>query len=369
MKLGFGLYRHQLDDEHFRFARQCGATHLVVHLVDYFNQAGEENPNTTQPTGGLKGWGRAGDPERLWTEEELISLRRRVEDAGLRLHAIENLDPAHWHDVLLAGPERERQLEKVKTIICRMGRAGIPVLGYNFSLAGVFGRVKGPFARGGAESVGLQGFVDQTPVDNGMVWNMRYDEDAPPGHIAPCTHEELWERVAYFLDAVLPAAEEAGVVLAAHPDDPPLEWVRSTPRLVYQPHHYRKLADLHPSPANRFEYCLGTLAEMTEGDIYEATETYASENRIAYVHFRNVRGKVPNYVETFIDEGDVAMPRLLEILHRHRFDGVLIPDHTPVMSCPGGWYAGMAFSMGYMKRCLDELTKRDSAVPTHPGRP
>ena len=355
MKLGFGLYRHQLDEEHFRFAKQCGATHLVVHYVDYFNHADADNPATTQPTGGLNGWGRAGDPDKLWSAEELTALRERVEAAGLTLHAIENLDPAHWHDVLLAGPKRDAQLENVKTIIRNIGRAGIPVLGYNFSLAGVFGREKGPFARAGAESVGLQGGIDQTPIQNGMVWNMWYDENAAPGAIPQCSHEELWERVGYFLDAVLPVAAEAGVTLAAHPDDPPLEWVRSSPRLVYQPHLYQKLAGLNPSPANQFEYCLGTLAEMTDGDIYEATESYAAQQRIAYVHFRNVRGKVPHYVETFIDDGDIDMPRLLRIFHKHGFEGVFIPDHTPLMSCPGGWYAGMAYAMGYMKRCLDEL--------------
>lgn len=355
MKLGFGLYRHQLNREHYRFAKQCGATHLVAHYVDYFSAAGAGHSVATQPTGGLEGWGPAGDPDRLWTAEELIRLREEVEAEGLTLHAIENLDPAHWHDVLLAGPKRQEQLENVKTIVRNMGRAGIPVLGYNFSLAGVFGRRKGPFARGGAESVGVQGGVDQTPIENGMVWNMRYDDDAPPGAIPQCSHEELWERLQVFLDAILPVAEESGVALAAHPDDPPLEWVRSSPRLVYQPRLYQNLADLNPSPANQFEYCLGTLAEMTEGDIYEATESYAAQRRIAYVHFRNVRGKVPNYVETFIDEGDIDMPRLMEIFHRQGFGGVLIPDHTPLMSCPGGWYAGMAYAMGYMKRCLEEL--------------
>lgn len=354
MKLGFGLYRHQLDDDHFRFARQCGATDLVVHYVDYMNRLGGESATTDQPTGGLDGWGIAGDPEVIWSAEELIDLRRRVEKHELRLHAIENLDPAHWHDVLLAGPKREEQLENVKQIIRNMGRAGIPVLGYNFSIAGVFGRIRGPFARGGAESVGVRG-IDQTPMKNGMVWNMVYNPDAPAGFVPSCSHEELWERLRVFLDAVIPVAEEAGVILAAHPDDPPLESVRSCPRLVYQPRLYQKIADLSASPANRFEYCLGTLAEMTEGDVYEATAEYAARDRIGYVHVRNVRGVVPDYVETFIDEGDLDIPRLLKILSGNGFSGVVIPDHTPLMTCPGGWHAGMAYAMGYLKRCLDEI--------------
>ena len=359
MKLGFGLYKHQLDEPHFRFARQCGATHLVAHYVDYFNRGGEANPSSDQPTGGLAGWGRAGDPDRLWTAEELTALRERVEANGLTLYAIENLDPAHWHDVLLAGPKRDAQLENVKQIIRNMGEAGIPVLGYNFSLAGVFGREKGPFARGGAESVGVTGGVDQTPIPKGMVWNMTYDPEAATGTQPACTTEELWDRLRVFLEAVLPVAEEAGVTLAAHPDDPPLEEVRSTPRLVNRPWLYRDLLDLRPSPRTQLEYCLGTLAEMPEGDLYAATEEYAREDRIAYVHFRNVRGKVPDYAETFIDEGDIDMARILGILAKHDFGGVLIPDHTPVMTCPGGWYAGMAYAMGYMRRCLE--TVRDGA--------
>jgi mannonate dehydratase len=113
MKLGFGLYRHQLNREHYRFARQIGATHLVVHYVDYFNLGGNENDRGNQPTGGLGGWGRAGDPDRLWSIEELSALRQEIEAEGLTLHAIENFDPAHWFDVLLAGPQREPQLESL----------------------------------------------------------------------------------------------------------------------------------------------------------------------------------------------------------------------------------------------------------------
>ena len=150
MKIGLGLYRHMLTRDYYDFARQAGCTHVVVHLVDYFNQAAA-NPRDNQPTGGkYEPWGVAGDPERLWTVAELKVLREEIEGAGLVWAAIENLDPAHWHDILLDGPQRPQQIEKVKTIIRRMGEAGIPVLGYNFSLAGVCGRVTAPLGRGHA---------------------------------------------------------------------------------------------------------------------------------------------------------------------------------------------------------------------------
>ena len=149
MKLGLGLYRHMLTRENFQFARQAGATHIVAHLVDYF-RGGMHAGGDDQPTGTDFGWGLAGDPDRLWTEAEMIALRRNVEAAGLKLEAIENFDPAHWYDILLDGPKRARHIENVKTILRRMGRAGIPIMGYNFSIAGVAGRTKGNYARGGA---------------------------------------------------------------------------------------------------------------------------------------------------------------------------------------------------------------------------
>lgn len=362
MKLGFGLYRHQLNDDHFRFARQCGATHLVVHCTDYFNQADRSvNRSDDQPTGDAFGWGAAGDPDKLWSAEELIDLRDRAARHGLTLYALENLDPAHWHDILLDGPLRARHVENVRTIVRNMSAAGISVLGYNFSLAGVYGRQRGPWARGGAESVGLDGGIrDDSPIPTGMVWNMRYARTLGPGTIPPVSYEQLWDRLRRFLADILPTAEQAGVRLALHPDDPPLPMLRGTPRLVYQPTMYDRLLDLHPSRCNALEYCLGTLTEMTErgegcAAIYDAVDRHSRRGALAYVHVRNVRGVVPDYHETFIDEGDLDMPRVLAILHRNGFDGVLIPDHAPLMSCPAGWHAGMAFAMGYLKALLDRL--------------
>lgn len=353
MKLGLGLYRHQLTAENYQFAKQCGCTHIVAHLVDYFRSSRSNNPGD-QPVGDDTGWGLAGDPDKLWSYEELAALRRDINAAGLELEAIENFDPAHWHDVLLDGPKKAQQLEGLKTIIRNVGKAGIPVFGYNFSIAGVAGRIKGKFARGETEAVGMGGAFDK-PLPNGMVWNMVYDRHAAPGSVPAATPEQLWKRLKDFLDALLPVAEEAGVALAAHPDDPPMPTVRGQPRLVYQPHLYQKLLELHPSPSNKLEFCLGSLAEMTEGNIYDVVETYSRQKKLGYVHFRNIRGKVPYYQETFIDEGDMDMLRVLRILKANQFDGVLIPDHAPQMACAAPWHAGMAFALGYMRAALQVI--------------
>jgi mannonate dehydratase len=307
-----------------------------------------------QPGGDLDGWGVA-DNTTPWSYEMLCGIKREIEEAGLIWEAIENFDPAHWHDVLLDGPKREQQMESLKRTIQNIGKAGITTMGYNFSLAGVAGRVTRPVARGGAQVPGMDG-ADvpriTTPMKRGMVWNMTYDQGAPDEDEPTISHDELWERLAWFLERILPIAEEAGVDMALHPDAPPLPMVRNQPRLVYQHHMYQRLLELNPSPHNGLEFCVGTLAEMSEGDIYECIDNYTAKGVVKYIHLRNVRGRVPHYHETFIDDGDLDVKRIFQILHRNRYDGLLIPDHAPEMTCDAPWHAGMAFAMGYLKGML-----------------
>jgi len=354
MKLGLGLYRHMLTTEYYNFARQAGCTHVIVHLVDYFRN-GLANPRSNQPTGEKYApWGVAGDPESIWTVEEMHAMRLAIESAGLTLAGIENLDPGHWYDVLLDGPRRAEHIENVRTIVRRLGEVGIPILGYNFSIAGVCGRVTGPFGRGSAITVGMDGPADDVPVPLGTVWNMVY-EDSTEGTLATISHDELWRRFAQFLEEIIPVAEQAGVRLALHPDDPPMRTIRGQPRLVYQPSMYQRVLNLMPSQNNALELCVGTLAEMTEGDVYDAVDQYSRQGKIAYIHLRNVTGKVPHYHETFIDEGDVDMVKVLSLLKGNGFQGVIIPDHTPQMSCSAPWHSGMAHALGYIAGALASL--------------
>ena len=117
------------------------------------------------------------------------------------------------------------------------------------------------------------------------------------------------------------------------------------------------MIDRKPSPSNTLEFCLGTLAEMTDGDVYQAVDQYSRQNKLAYVHFRNVTGKVPHYRETFIDDGDLDVIHVLQILKQNQYDGVLIPDHTPQMTCGAPWHAGMAYALGYLRAALDMIEK------------
>ncbi len=337
MKLGLGIYAGMATEDNLQFARQIGASHIVQHLP------GEETLPSTK--------------DGYWAYDELQALVDLVEAAGLKLEAIENFAPAHWFDVLLGGPRRDEQIENLSKTIRNMGKAGIPVMGYYFGLAGVWGRTEGPFARGGAVSVGYieAEAPEQTQIPLGEVWGSRYDPDAPEGTIGKVTHEEMWERLEYFLRALVPVAQEAGVRLVAHPDDPPLPVLRDTARLITHPDKYRRLLDAAPSHYNAIEFCQGTVTEMIDADVYDAIRTYGAEGKIGYVHFRNVVGKVPNYREVFIDEGDVDMVKALQAYHESGYDGVLIPDHTPRTNCSAPWHAGMAYALGYMRATMTAL--------------
>jgi mannonate dehydratase len=350
VKIGLGLYRHMLTEDNLQFAKQAGATHIVAHLVDYFSGG----PRIPESTGRASGWGPTHRVGKPWTLQEVEEIKSLVEKQGLVLHAVENLDPGHWHDVLLDGPQRDEQLEHVQDSIRLLGEVGIPRLGYNFSLAGVWGHTSGPYARGGAESIGFRAsdLGDQPEIPRGQVWNMDYDLSQGDETIGEVTADQMWSRMEHFLKAAVPVAEHAGVRLCAHPDDPPLPVLRNTSRILTSEAALQRFVDLVPSAHNSLEFCQGTISEMPELDIYEVIGRFAGQDRIGYVHFRNVVGRVPDYHEVFVDEGYVDMFRALRTYAEHGYDGVFIPDHTPQMTCDASWHAGMAYALGYMKAAL-----------------
>lgn len=356
MHLGLGLYRELLTSENLRFARQAGATHIIAHLPGQFVRAGAKIITSDDDRAGF-GLSVPDDP--IWTTRGLRDLQALVEGEGLVLEALENFAPAHWYDVLLDGPRRGEQMAHLQRIVRDVGRLGIPTLGYCFSLAGVWGRVEGPFARGGARSVGFED-PPQPPIPGGMVWNMVYDPERfaaarPDDTVAEVGPEEIWRRLRAFLSEILPVAEAAGVRLAIHPDDPPLPTLRGTARLVTHPDHFQRVLDLVPSPASAIDFCVGTVSEMPGADVYQAAERYARAGRIAYVHLRNVRGKAPRYHEAFVDDGETDMLRLLRSLRAGGFQGVIIPDHTPHLACAAPWHAGMAHALGWMRAALTAI--------------
>ena len=256
MKLGLKFGLETLTKENLQFAQQMGVTHIVVHgpqlgdagVLDYF---------------------------------EMLRMKKFVDSFGLELCAIENLPGDHMHPITHATPERDAQLDKICTSIENMGKVGIPILGYYFSLAGVSGHWRAYGSGGGRGDAGLKSF------DYDLV------KDAPPIVDESVSVEEMWARMAYFLERVVPVAENAGVKLAAHQDDPPAESLFGTGRLLTNHDAMQRLIDLVPSPCNGLEFCQGTVAEMGPDKTIDAIRRFGSQDKIFYVHFRNVRGAFP----------------------------------------------------------------------------
>ena len=350
LALGLG-YKDVLNETGLQFARQIGAEGIVVHLIDYVGiNLSLDSVTDTEDQKFTSG------NRQIWEPENLLLLRRKVEQYGLRLVAIENFDPGSWYDVLLGGPRRDEQLDYLRQCIRNASAAGIHTIHYNFSLAGIWGWHKAPLARGNASSIAFDAsLIDpDKPIPDGMVWNMyfRDPENTNTKYLEPVSENEIWDRVRYFLESVLPAAEEAGVALAAHPDDPPLPSLRRTARLINSTEKYTRLLGVSESTSNGINYCLGTTQEMPGADVYTTLENLLKQERVKIVHFRNVVGQVPKYHEVFPDEGDIDMKRIIRILKAYDYRGIIMPDHTPEISCAAPWHAGMAYTMGYLKGLL-----------------
>ena len=143
----------------------------------------------------------------------------------------------------------------------------------------------------------------------------------------------------------------------------PANSLRGTARLVNEPAKYERLLAIIDSPSNALEFCCGTVQEMPRGNLYDAVRKFARARKIAYLHLRNVRGKVPNYHESFIDDGDIDMARVVRILAEEGYDGVLVPDHAPEMNCPAPWHAGFAYALGYMRALVQAAQAQPVVQP------
>lgn len=351
MRVGLTLAGEQLNEDTAKFAAQLGVRDVVVHMTNYA-AGGDQTAYLAGKAAGPNYGDARGN--KLWTREDFDRLIAMLNRNGLKLAAIENFSPNFWSDVLLDGPRKREQMDDLKRLVRDAGKAGVPVIGYNFSIVGVWGWMKKPVGRGGAVTITFDAsaFDPDEPLPDGVVWNMRVRDAKPGAPPVKVSDAELWERLTWFLKELVPVAEEAGVRLAAHPDDPPMPTLRGTARLVNEHAKYDRLLNIVDSPANALEFCVGSLQEMPGGDVYETTRRFARAKKIAYVHFRNVRGKVPNYQETFIDDGDVRMADLIRILKEERYDGVLIPDHVPDLNCAAPWHAAHAYTVGYMKALI-----------------
>jgi mannonate dehydratase len=307
-------------------------------------QLGVEEAVGVLPRGAVD-W-RGHEPEPAWAYGPLALLRQEVEDAGLRLTVIEDNPPM---DRLRLGlPGREEELEHVLELLRNMGRLGIEVLCYNW-MAVV------PWSRTSTALVGRAG-ATVTGFD-AAAW-----ADAPDAPGAPVAEEQLWDALAWFLERAVPAAEEAGVRLALHPDDPPLSPLRGISRIVRTLEAYDRVFALQPSPVNGMTLCQGNVSLMTD-DLPAAIRRFGAEGRIHFVHFRDVRGTPERFVETFVDEGPTDMAACVRAYLDAGVDAPLRTDHSPALTgdawvVPGYPTLGRLHAVGYVQGLLAALSSR-----------
>lgn len=269
-----------------------------------------------------------------WAYDPLLATRERFADRGFSLEVIESRPP--MEDVVLGRDGRDEAIESVCELIRNMGRLDIPVYCWVWTEhpAGVLRNAEVP-DRGGSV---------QTGYDHAL------DERAPPDPAAGVSETRLWENLEYFLERVVPVAEDAGVRMALHPDDPPVSPVREVPRIVTSVENYERILGLYPSEHHGVCLCQGNVALM-DTPVPEAIERLGEH--IEFVHFRDVEGARERFVETWHDAGPTDMAACVEAYREVGFEGPARPDHVAEMAGDDRGDRGRLFALGYMRGLLD----------------
>ena len=310
-----------MSDENLALAAQCGVTDIVT---------------------------RYPGPEL----GDLLEVKSRIEAFGLRLSVIEGYLPI---ENIKIGRDDGSELKQLKSLVRNMGKAGVGILCYNF-MAGtdwVRTRLNVP-ERGGAKVTAF----DLRDAERAVL--LGHDGagtmDAPDAE--RISADALWSHLESLLKELVPVAEDSGVVLAMHPDDPPLPEFLGKARIMNSVESFERLVEIFPSPSSAICFCQGTFAEM--GVDVSAT-IHRLGKKIRYVHFRDVRGTAESFTETFHDNGPTDMVAAMRAYRAIGFAGPIRPDHVPQLfgeddGEPGYTMKGRLFAFGYL-RGLMQATK------------
>jgi mannonate dehydratase len=289
-----------------------------------------------------------GGPRIPWQEDDLRKFSTDLKAGGLTLG---NLMIAGFPKTLYGRPGRDEEIENVRQSIRVAGKVGLPVVEYNFYAHRL---VEGYYAETGRGGAGLTSF-DYDRV-----------KDLPPlSEEGAHNLEEMWSNITYFLKAVIPVAEESGVRLALHPNDPPAPLSRGSQQIMGCVEGWKRLIDIVPSKCNGITFDCGVTREMGH-DSVEVCRYFGSRAVINHVHYRNVRVQRPNekYTEVFIDEGVNDMFAVMKELVRQKYSRLVYPEHPRAIDYDrerpdfkpyypgGGGYAALAFNVGYTRAMI-----------------
>ena len=291
--------------------------------------------------------------ERLdehWSVEGLQRLRERVESFGLTLDTVplpmssNEITKFELPNIMLGkSPDRDREIDDICQMIRNTARAGIPTLKYNMTFLGVV-RTESTRGRGGAE---YSTFVFD-----------KAKQEPPLTEAGPVDADRYWERITYFLERVVPVAEEYKVRLACHPQDPGMprgRGFRGVETVLGSVDGLKRFVSIKENPYHGLNFCQGTVAEMLQKpgeEIFDVIRYFGTRKKIFNVHFRNIRGGFLNFQETFIDDGDVDMLKAMRVYKEVGFDGMMMPDHVPKVQGDANSFQGFAFAFGYIKALI-----------------
>jgi mannonate dehydratase len=294
--------------------------------------------------------------DRLYaTVDELKHTRDLADKYGISIDCIappflasSHVDhTAHPAIVLADSPERDRDIEAIQTLIRNCAAAGIPSIKYNMSILGVLrsGRTPG---RGDA-----------------MYSTWRLSEAHPRTPLTRAGHVDadmFWERITYFLERVIPVAEEYKIRMACHPHDPgvPPEGYQGVVRVLGTVEGMKKFISIKESPYHGLNFCQGTVSEMLADpgrEIYEVIRFFGTRNKIFNVHFRNIRGHRDDFQEVFPDEGDVDFVKAILVYKEVGYPYMLMPDHVPTAPNDPGGLQSFAFCYGYISALLQAVDR------------
>jgi len=335
-----GLYAGT-NDEAVRFVKQVGVQQVVSAPPAY--------------------------PGDLFDLPTLLRMKTYYESFGLRWEVIENLPTQYYYKVMYGLPGQDEQIENCIKSIRNVGAVGIPVLQYGWMILGGLRTEYSPTGRGGARYSRFDlSIAEQHPVAC-MDW-LGSSPFYPKVPDREMDAEEAWEHYTYFLKCLVPVAEEAGVKLAIHPDDPPIPHYMGVARIISNLDALQRVIDTVPSPNNGLGFCQGTVATMTGVDVVEAIYRFGRQNKIFFAHLRNPRGQAPKFDEVFPDEGDTDMFAAVRAYRDVGFDGVIRIDHCPGMVGDNERAErSFAYQVGYAKGLVEALQAFEPAFPRRGG--
>ena len=270
----------------------------------------------------------------------MAQAQKGFSEAGFEIAALEG-DQFDMSRIKLGLPGRDEDLENYRKMLTNMGKLGIRTLCYNFM-------------------AGVGWFRSRTDIPyRGDALTCRWSRDDVPEETLKFSHEKLWENYAYFLKAVLPAAEAAGVRMCLHPDDPPVAELKGYPRIFTSANAYRKMLKIADSPSAGITFCAATFRAMGEDDLALIREW---KKLIPFVHMRDNQPIDNGFMETFHDNGPTDLAARFELLDELDMDVLVRPDHAPTMfgennDEPGYAALGRIFAIGYFKGILEMIEK------------